>query len=79
MNLSISIRRTANDRGAHWLVLATLDGDCPASPRHHFAIVTDTEREALGVAGDLLQIEQLDEIASIKSRAGIQRFGSDYR
>lgn len=54
MRLTISVTKAANDDSAHWLVLATLDGAHPDSPRHHFAVATNNEREALGIVGDLL-------------------------
>jgi hypothetical protein len=56
MDVTISVRRAANDGGMRWLVLATIAGACPGSPRHCFAIAVSSESEALGVVSDMLDL-----------------------
>ena len=54
MSVAITVKPIANTGSKRWVVVATLDEGRPGFARRHFVIETNTDHEALGVAGDLL-------------------------
>lgn len=51
---AISIKRVCDDSPIYWLVIATIDLPQPGFTRERLVVRTDTEQEALAVAGEIV-------------------------
>jgi hypothetical protein len=69
MNAVVTVKVVANADGLQWVVFATLDLAWPRIDRHHFAISTCSEHEALRVASDLLAATALRAGTNVRSNS----------